>query len=359
MKYGFKIDHVGYLDENGRLTEELPPFAKDPDELVRMYKMMVTMRVLDQKAVNMFKVGQIGTYPSSLGEEAIDIALGYALEETPGNFFAPYYRNHGTLLVRDGIDVFLQVLLYWGGDERGNTPANPESYLSYVIPIGTQYAIAVGVAKGRRLLKKEGVVMVVGGDGSTSKGDFNNALNEAAVEKLPVVFVIKNNRWAISTPVAEQTATHPLALRGSGFAIPSTIVDGNDVIAVREVASLAIRHAREGHGPVLIEAQTYRLADHTTVDNAKEYRDQEEVDHARKSEPLLRMKKFLIERKCWSDEDDARLIAEVGQKATELQNAYLAYPRQQSADLVNYLFESLPDVSSYREQLAQLIKRGV
>lgn len=361
MKYGLQIDHVVFLDANGSLTGEIPSFAQHSSELVRMYKLIVLTRVFDQKAISMFLSGKIGTYPSSLGEEAIDVGLGCALEETPGNFFAPYYRNHGTFLARNGIEAFLQNLLFWGGDERGNSLASPESCLPFVIPIGTQYGMAVGVAKGRRLQKKEGAVVVVGGDGSTSKGDFSTALNEAATKKLPVVFVIKNNRWAISMPVAEQTRTHPLALRGSGFAMHAKTVDGNDVIAVRHAASVAIAQARQGGGPTLIEAQTYRLADHTTVEigTKQPYRKQEEVDRAWQSEPLLRMRKLLTERGYWSEEKEMLFTEEAKKQMEEIETAYLAYPQQKPGDMVEYLFERVPDVASYREQLARLTGKEV
>lgn len=358
MKYSFKIDHVGFLDASGNVVVEFPTFASDPLELVRMYKYMVTTRALDQKAINMFRSGQIGTYASTLGEEAVDVGVGCALLETPDNVFAPYYRNHGTLLVVKGAKSFRSTLQFWGGDERGNLLADPESLLPFAVPVGTQFPISTGVAKGRRLLKKAGAIVVTGGDGSTSKGDFNSSLNEAATKKLPVVFVIKNNQWAISMPVAEQTATHPLALRGSGYATPASVVDGNDVIAVRHAVSLAIARARSGGGPSLIEAETYRLADHTTVDNAKDYREQAEVDHAWQREPLLRMKKFLIEKGYWSEEEETALIQVAKDVATKIQDEYLAFPPQEPSDIVNYLFEKVPDVMSYREQLAEIIKKG-
>ncbi|OGZ06402.1 MAG: hypothetical protein A2762_02785 [Candidatus Lloydbacteria bacterium RIFCSPHIGHO2_01_FULL_54_11] len=360
MKYGFKIDHVGFLDANGDLaTDGLPSFAKDPSELVRMYKHMVMTRTLDQTAINMFRVGQIGTYASTLGEEAVDVGAGCALTETEGNVFVPYYRNQGTLLVAKGTEAFLSTLLFWGGDERGNMLADPDSLFPLTVPIGTQFPIAVGLAKGRRLLGKEGAVVVSGGDGSTSKGDFNTSLNEAATKKLPVVFLIKNNQWAISMPVREQTATSPLALRAAGFAMPAVLVDGNDVIAVRHTLLRAIQIARSGGGPTFVEAVTYRLADHTTVDNAKDYRNQEEVDRAWKNEPLLRLKKFLIREGHWNESEESAWLAETKKEATRIRDAYLAFPPQDPKELIDFLFETVPDVQSCREQRALLIAKGV
>ena len=359
MKYGFKIDHVGFLNAVGDPLCELPAFVNVPDKLVQMYRDMVMIRTLDQKAVNIVRVGQIGTYASTLGEEAVDVGVGSALIETPDNVFVPYYRNHGTLLTLGGPQSFLRTLLFWGGDERGNLLADPGALLSFAVPIGTQYPIAVGLAKGRRLLKKPGAVVVMGGDGSTSKGDFNTALNEAATKKLPVVFIVKNNQWAISMSPAEQTATRPLALRAAGFAMPSLVVDGNDAIAVCHATSLAIAHARSGKGPMMLEAETYRLADHTTVDNAKDYRDQNEVIHAWQHEPLLRLKKFLMERGHWSEKEESAWVEVAKETATEIQNAYLTFLPQGSSDMIDYLFEKVPDVTSYREQRALLIEKGV
>jgi pyruvate dehydrogenase E1 component alpha subunit len=360
MKYGLKIDHVSFLGPDGNpTTKEFPSFVHTPNELVRMYSLMFLTRALDQKAINMFKFGQIGTYASTLGEEAVDVGAGCAIMETPGNIFAPYYRNQGTLIVMRGVQAFLSTLLFWGGDERGNKIADKDSLMPFAVPIGTQFSIAVGLAKGRRLLSKDGAIVVTGGDGSTSKSDFNTALNEAAIMKLPVVFLIKNNQWAISMPLHEQTRTRPLALRAAGFGMPSMTVDGNDVIAVRHAVSLAILHARAGKGPMMVEAQTYRLADHTTVDSAKQYRSEEEVARAWNDEPLARVKKFLMDRGRWSEEQDALLGETSKKQATEIQEAYLSLPRQTPGDLIDHLFEQLPDVQSYREQRAKLIGKEV
>ena len=358
MKYGIKIDHISFIDEHGVLTDPLALFVNDPAALVHMYELMVITRALDQKGINMSKVRQVGTYASTLGEEAVDVGIGCAILDAPGTVFAPYYRNHGTLIALKGEMAFLSTLLFWGGDERGNQISDADSLLPFAVPIGTQFPIATGLAKGRRLLKKAGAIVVTGGDGSTSKGDFNSSLNEAATKKLPIVFVIKNNQWAISMPLSEQTATNPLAMRASGYAMQAKVVDGNDVLAVRHAVSLGIAHANAGKGPMLIEAKTYRLADHTTVDSAKDYRGDDEVEAARTREPVARMRKFLVNSGHWEAKQEDALIKRVTDTANNIQKLYLETPPQASSDMLNYLFEQIPDVSSCREQLAEITRKG-
>ena len=264
----FKIEYKQILDPRGDIVAPLPKFAADLGEVLRMYQAMTRVRVFDAKAVNLQRTGQLGTYPSSLGHEATHVAVGAAMR--PEDVLAPVYREFGTQLWR-GVTM-AEILLYWGGDERGNDFARPKHDFAWCVPIATQTLHAAGAAMAFKLRKEPRCALAYIGDGGTSEGAFYEALNLAGARCLPIVFVIVNNGWAISVPVAAQTATQTLAQKAVAAGIPGMQVDGNDVFAVREVVGEALETARRGGGPCLIEALTYRLSDHTTADDASRYR---------------------------------------------------------------------------------------
>ena len=209
----------------------MPEFAKDSAEILRMYRAMTLVRVFDAKAVNLQRTGQLGTYPSCLGHEAAHVGVGAAMR--PEDVLAPVYREFGTQLWR-GVTM-TEILTYWGGDERGNDFAVPRHDFAWCVPIATQTLHAAGAAMAFKILKQPRCALAYIGDGGTSEGAFYEALNLAGARALPVVFVIVNNGWAISVPVAAQTAARTLAQKAVAAGIPGVQVDGNDVIAVRDV----------------------------------------------------------------------------------------------------------------------------
>src|SRR5271154_7260054 len=315
----FKIPYRQILDPRGDIVAAPPPFAADIEEVLRMYRAMTCERVFDAKAVNLQRTGQLGTYASSLGHEATHIGVGAAMR--PEDVLAPVYREFGTQLWR-GVTM-TEILTYWGGDERGNDFAGPRADFAWCVPIATQTLHAAGAAMAFKIRKEPRCALAYIGDGGTSEGAFYEALNLAGSRTLPAVFVIVNNGWAISVPVAEQTAAQTLAQKAVAAGIPGVQVDGNDVIAVRETVGDALGAARRGAGPCLIEALTYRLGDHTTADDASRYRPAQEVKDAWALEPLIRLRRFLVKDAAWDDAKERALLQECSLKVDAAVTEYL------------------------------------
>src|SRR5947208_15284233 len=242
----FEIRFPRYLHPDGREACDLPSFASDPRALVPDYRAMVFMRALDAKAIAMQRTGRMGTYASSLGKEAIDAGIGAVLAKH--DVVLRSYRESGVLMLR-GVSPH-RTLLYWGGDERGNVfPESPHDF-PFNVPIGTQMPHAVGVAYAMKLRREPRVALAMCGDGATSKGDFYEAINAAGAWKLPLVVVVVNNQYAISVPRRMQSAAQTLAQKGIAAGIACEQVDGNDLIAVRDVVGRSLERARAGGGPL-------------------------------------------------------------------------------------------------------------
>ena len=261
----FEIPHTAYLDTSGHPARPLPAFARERDAVVSLYRAMVLTRTFDAKAIALQRTGRLGTYPSCLGQEAVAVGLGAAM--SPDDVLLPYAREQGAQFLRGVTPT--ELFLYWGGDERGSDFGGPREDFPICVPVATQAPHAVGVALAFQLRGEPRVAVCVLGDGGTSKGDFYEALNVAGAWRLPAVFVVTNNQWAISLPRTAQTAATTLAQKAIAAGFSGEQVDGNDVIAVRDVVHRAVAHARDGAGPHLVEALTYRLSDHTTADNAQ------------------------------------------------------------------------------------------
>jgi 2-oxoisovalerate dehydrogenase E1 component alpha subunit len=334
----FKIDYRQILDPQGHVVAPLPSFAEDLKEVVKMYEAMTRVRVFDAKAVNLQRTGQLGTYPSSLGHEATHVGVGAAMR--PEDVLAPVYREYGTQLWR-GVTM-TEILLYWGGDERGNDFAGPRHDFAWCVPIATQTLHAAGAAMAFKVRREPRCALAYIGDGGTSEGAFYEALNLAGARSLPVVFVIVNNGWAISVPVAAQTATKTLAQKAVAAGIPGIQVDGNDIFAVREVVSDALETARRGGGPCLIETLTYRLSDHTTADDASRYRSDAEVKDAWAIEPMIRIREYLIRAGAWNDAKEQTLLHDCARQVDAAVNEYLHSAKPTTDAMFDYLFEALP-----------------
>jgi 2-oxoisovalerate dehydrogenase E1 component alpha subunit len=334
----FKIDYRQILDPNGHLVARLPRFAEDMDEVVKMYEAMTRVRVFDNKAVNLQRTGQLGTYPPSLGHEATHVGVGAAMR--PEDVLAPVYREFGTQLWR-GVSM-TEILMYWGGDERGSDFAGPRHDFAWCVPIATQTLHAAGAAMAFKVRREPRCALAYIGDGGTSEGAFYEALNLAGARALPVVFVIVNNGWAISVPVAAQTATTTLAQKSIAAGIPGVQVDGNDVFAVREVVSEALETARRGGGPCLIETLTYRLSDHTTADDASRYRSDTEVKQAWAIEPLIRIREYLVNAGAWNDAKEQSLLQDCARQVDAAVSEYLHSVKPSTDAMFDHLFAALP-----------------
>ncbi len=334
----FQIRRRAYLSSTGELSEPLPGFATDTQELISLYRDMVLLRSVDTKAVALQRTGRLGTYGVALGQEAVQIGTASALRIDDVLF--PTYRDNGALM-RRGVTIE-EILTYWSGDERGSDFAGPRRDFPICIPVGSHTPHAAGAAYAFKLRRQDRVAVCLFGDGATSKGDVYEAMNFAAVHKLPVVFVVNNNRWAISVPLKLQTATATLAQKAIAAGMPGEQVDGNDVIAVRASVEEAIALARRGSGPSMIEALTYRLGDHTTADDARRYRSDEEVKAHWQEEPIARLKKHLVAQGVWSKVDEEKLITDCQRQVEEAVQRYLALAPRPPTSMFDHLYQQLP-----------------
>ncbi len=350
----FTVTLTRYLDPAGVPVAPLPEFARDPDALLALYRGMVLTRAFDAKAIALQRTGRLGTYASSLGQEAV--AVGVAAAMRPSDVLLPSFREHGAQLWR-GVTL-KELFLYWGGDERGNDFAGPREDFPNCVPVGSHAPHAVGVALAFRLRRESRAAVCVFGDGATSKGDVAEALNMAGAWKVPAVFVINNNGWAISVPLAKQTAAATLAQKAVAAGIAGEQVDGNDVIAVRAAMEAALARAREGAGPTLIEAVTYRLSDHTTADDASRYRDDAEVSRHWAAEPLVRLRNYLTKAGCWDKAREEQLLLECGQTVESAADDYLATPPQPPAAMFDCTFAQMSADLDAQRQAAGLTGGG-
>jgi pyruvate dehydrogenase E1 component alpha subunit len=302
----FAIAREQLLGPDGTATGDLPAFASDAAELVKMYRMMVLCRMFDTKAINLQRTGKLGTYAPCTGHEATHVGVGAAMRTEDVLF--PVYREYGTQLWR-GVTL-TEILTYWAGDESGTNFSGPREDFPWCVPIGSQAPHAAGAAMAFRIRGQARCAVAYIGDGGTSQGAFYEAMNLAGAQRLPVVFVIVNNGWAISVPASAQTGAETFAQKGIAAGVPGVQVDGNDVIAVRAVTQAALDKARRGDGATVIEALTYRLSDHTTADDASRYRPAAELEAAWKVEPLLRTRAYLQSLGHWNDSLEAAMRAQ-------------------------------------------------
>jgi len=344
----FEIRHRRVLAPDGTLAARLPDFGDDTAALTGLYRAMVLTRTFDLKAVSLQRTGRLGTYAVSLGQEAVSVGVASAMRLE--DVLLPSYRDNGMLLWR-GVKME-EILLYWGGDERGNLSSGPAHDFPFCVPVGSQAPHAAGVAYALKHRKEPRVAVCLLGDGATSKGDVYEAMNFAGVHKLPLVFVINNNQWAISVPLKLQTACTTLAQKAIAAGFEGEQVDGNDVIAVRASAEQAITAARDGRGPRLIEALTYRLGDHTTADDAARYRSPEEVQAHWKEEPIARLRAYLVRRQAWGKAQEEQLAVECQQHIEAAVERYLATPARAPESMFDHLYAELPQVyASQRDML--------
>jgi pyruvate dehydrogenase E1 component alpha subunit len=348
----FEIRYTQYLDQDARPVARLPGLARDRGALETLYGAMVRTRQFDRKAIALQRTGQLGTYASSLGQEAIGAAIGHAMR--PEDVLLPAYREYAAQFLR-GVTMH-EILLYWGGDERGMDFKGPREDFPLSVPIATHAPHAAGVGYAFKLRRQPRVAVCVLGDGATSKGDFYESINMAGAHSLPVVYVVCNNMWAISVPRSAQSAAETLAQKALAAGFGGEQVDGNDVIAMREVFGAALERARAGHGPHLIEAITYRMSDHTTADDATRYRTAEEVERYARKDPIERLRNYLQSEGFWDAEAEQRLLAESDREVEKAVKAYLDTPAQSPTAMFDYLYATLPE--ALKAQRARAAGKG-
>jgi len=292
----FEVHRLSILAPDGTVDEALMPPLSEGD-IRRMFELMLLTRIFDQRAVTLQREGRLGTYPPSLGQEAAQVGSAFAFQ--PGDWLFPSFREMGVQLTL-GLPIH-QVLQYWAGDERGQQTQPSVNLFPVCISVGTHIPHAVGTAMAARYRHDPVAVAAWFGDGATSKGDFHEGFNMAGVFRLPLVFICQNNQWAISLPLSGQTAAATLAQKALAYGFEGVRVDGNDVFAVYRATRDALHKARSGGGPTFIECLTYRVADHTTSDDAGRYRSADEVAAWSARDPLFRLERYMERRGLWNE----------------------------------------------------------
>lgn len=347
----FEIPYYQILDEQSHIVSELPDFAKDTSHLIKLYRLMVLNRIFDAKAIALQRTGKMGTYPSTRGQEAVFVGMGDALEKQ--DVFIPYYRDVGTLNQR-GVKLS-EIMLYWGGDEKGNCFQHDSTDFPFSVPIATQCLHAAGVATAFSIRKEKRAVLTVCGDGGTSEGDFYEAMNVAGIWNLPVVFVVSNNQWAISVPRDAQTACKTIAQKAIAAGIPGEQVDGNDIIAVRHRVAEALKNARDKQEPALIEILSYRHSDHTTADDASRYEPKGIREKEWIKEPIQRLRRYLESINAWDEKQEEQLHADCARQIEAEVQEYLETPLPSPDVMFDHLYATLPSV--YEDQRRELASR--
>ncbi|WP_149194689.1 pyruvate dehydrogenase (acetyl-transferring) E1 component subunit alpha [Luteimonas suaedae] len=351
----FEIEYLQYLGPDGKPTADFPAAFSDPETLLPLFKEMLFVRTFDTKSIALQRTGKLGTYASSLGHEATHIGIGASMR--PEDVFAPSYREYGAQFMR-GVHP-REILMYWGGDERGNDFEVPRHDFSWSVPISTQCLHAAGAALAFKLRKEPRLAVACCGDGGSSKTDFYAALNSAGAYTLPLVLCVINNGWAISVPRSAQTGAKTLAQKGIAGGLPCLQVDGNDLVAVLEGMRRATERARNGEGATVIEFLTYRLHDHTTADDARRYRSEEEVKAAWERDPIPRLRTFLTTKKLWDEQQEKAWAEACGKRVDAEINAYLASKVQPVEAMFDYLYADPPaDLLKQRDAAIALEKRA-
>jgi pyruvate dehydrogenase E1 component alpha subunit len=300
------VEHLSILDEDGGVDDELVP-ELDDDILLRMHRVMLLARRFDARMLELQREGKIGTFAPVKGQEAAQIGAVAPLHED--DWMVPAFRETAAILWRGG--TMQSLLLYNAGYNEGGAIPEDLKNLPIAIPVATQIPHAAGIGYALKARGTDRVALTFFGDGATSEGDFHESLNFAQVFCTPTIFLCQNNQWAISVPREHQTRSKTLAQKALAHGMPALQVDGNDVLGMYVASAEAVQRARSGDGPTMIEAVTYRLGVHTTVDDPSVYRDEEEVERWRERDPIPRFQKFLKRRELLSDDDISNLEDEI------------------------------------------------
>jgi len=332
-----------------RYRRDLPP-----ETLCWLYEMMVVTRDLDAEFVNLQRQGELALFASCRGQEAAQIGAAAALRKT--DWFFPQYRELGVLLLR-GIPLD-RLAAVWRGSWHGGLGFTAKRCAPIAIPIGTHGLHAVGAAMAAQRLGEDSVTVAFVGDGATSTGDVHEACNFASVYRAPCVFFVQNNQWAISVPVSRQLAGPSIAHRAVGYGMPGVRVDGNDPLACYAVMAEAAARARQGGGPTLIEALTYRLGAHTTSDDPTRYRSQEELDRATALDPIPRYLAYLRHLGLFTGRLQQRVAAHSSRMRGELRQVVLAAADPDVTEVFDTTYaEITPALAAQRRDLRAELAR--
>lgn len=334
-----KFEMVQVLDEDGNVVnEDLMPDLTD-DQLVELMSRMVYTRILDQRSISLNRQGRLGFYAPTAGQEASQLASQFALEKE--DFILPGYRDVPQI-VWHGLPLY-QAFLFSRGHFMGNQIPEGVNVFPPQIIIGAQYIQAAGVAMGFQKKGQKAVAVTYTGDGGSSQGDFYEGLNFAGAYKVPAIFFVQNNQFAISTPRSLQTAAKTIAQKGIAAGLPSVLVDGMDALAVYAVTKEARERAIAGEGPTFIEALCYRYGPHTMAgDDPTRYRTSDTDSEWEKRDPLIRFRTFLTNKGLWTEEKENEVIERAKEEIKEAVKKADAAPKQKVTDLINIMYEENP-----------------
>lgn len=335
MQVEFPIVQV--IDTQGNLVS---PEYKEmiTEDLAKSFlQHLIRIRVFDRKAVSLQRQGRIGTYAPFEGQEASQVGSALALKDD--DWFFPTYRDHGAAMTFG--HSLQNILLFWNGRNEGCVPPNGKKIFPPGIPIATQLPHAAGAAYAEKLKGTKNAAIAYFGDGATSEGDFHEGLNFASVVKAPVVFFNQNNQYAISVPLHKQMNSKTIAQKAIAYDMPGVRIDGNDVFAVYFETLKALERARNGEGPTLIEALTWRYGAHTTADDPSKYRDQVESNERRNEiDPILRLERWMknegIYDEKWVKEIEVKAAEEIEAAVSEMEQ----YPAANPSDIFDHVFET-------------------
>ncbi|ACX64679.1 pyruvate dehydrogenase (acetyl-transferring) E1 component, alpha subunit [Paenibacillus sp. Y412MC10] len=336
--YTEEVGTLSVLSPDGKIVnKDLLPELSDDQLKEIMYRMVFT-RTWDDRAVNLGRQGRLGFYAPVSGQEATMVGSEFALEKD--DFICPGYRDMPQI-VWHGLPLY-QAFLYSRGHQHGGQIPEGVNVLMPQIIIGAQILHAMGIAMGYKLKKQKQVVITYTGDGGSSEGDFYEGLNYAGVYKLPVIFFVQNNGYAITTPFSKQTAALSIAHKAVAAGIKGVKVDGMDVLAVIKAVQDAAERGRNGEGATLIEAVTYRFRPHSLSDDATKYRTKEEEGEWNEKDPIARLAKYLEAKGLWTEEDTARVKEEAKAKVNEQIKKAEQTEKMTVPGLIDSMFEQTP-----------------
>lgn len=341
-------DMVQLLAPDGSYLGSTPPLL-DEAQMRQVYRQMALLRLYDRKAVSLQRQGRFGTYAQMEGQEACMVAS--VLPMQPQDWMTTTYRETGAMWMH-GVPL-THLSLYWMGNECGSQMPEGVHVLPISIPIGTQPLHAVGLAYAGQYRQDGSIAVTYFGDGATSEGDVHEAMNFAGVYRLPCVFFCQNNQYAISVPRQRQTAAPTIAQKALAYGFPGIMVDGNDVLAVYAVMREAVERARQGHGPTLIEAYTYRMGAHTTADDPTKYREDAEVEEWKARDPILRVQRYLEQAGAWSAAWEEALLTTCSAEVEQIMAEAAAVPPPPPQDMFRYMYAEM--TPALREQEAALL----
>lgn len=347
------------LDDNGYPLSSTRFEHVSKELAVKMYRGMVTLQTMDTTLYEAQRQGRLSFYVTSYGEEAINLASAAAL--TSNDLVLPQYREAGVLLWR-GFTLQEFVNQCFGNkNDYGKGRQMPihygskkHNYFTVSSPIATQLPQAVGVAYSLKMDKKDACVVTYFGDGSTSEGDFHAGLNFAAVMEVPVVFICRNNGWAISTPITEQFRSDGIVVKGQAYGIRSIRVDGNDALAIYNAVRAAREMAIKEQRPILIEALTYRVGHHSTSDDSTKYRPVDEIEHWKTARnPVSIFRKWVQRKGWWSDEEESEFRANVRKQVMEAIQVGEKIEKPPLGDMFSDVYEEVPSNLMEQERLVR------